>query len=77
MGEFSITHILIVLGLYIIFFGHKKLPEFGKGLGGAIRDFKKAMNTDEPEKPREQMAKPADPLLKEQKEEDVSQNRKV
>ncbi len=42
---------LIVIALVVFFiFGAKRLPEIGKGLGGAIREFKnvkKHMNNDE------------------------------
>ncbi len=44
MGEFSPIHWLVVLAAVLILFGPKKLPEIGKGLGDAIREFKKAMN---------------------------------
>jgi TatA/E family protein of Tat protein translocase len=43
MGEFSITHILIVLVLFLVFFGPKRLPQLGQSLGEAIRGFKNAM----------------------------------
>ena len=43
-------HIIIVLGLAILLFGGKKLPELGKGLGEGLRGFKDGMKgiTDEP-----------------------------
>ena len=34
------SHLLLLLGLFILFFGAKKLPELGKGLGDGIRSFK-------------------------------------
>jgi sec-independent protein translocase protein TatA len=34
------TEILIIGGILLLIFGAKKLPEIGKGLGGAIREFK-------------------------------------
>ncbi|MFH1481150.1 MAG: twin-arginine translocase TatA/TatE family subunit [Pseudomonadota bacterium] len=35
------TNELIVIGIVVFFiFGAKRLPEIGKGLGGAIREFK-------------------------------------
>jgi sec-independent protein translocase protein TatA len=40
-------HLLLILGVALIFFGPKKLPELGKGLGAGIRDFKKALNSAE------------------------------
>ena len=44
------SHLLLLLGLFLIFFGGKKLPEFGKGLGNGIRSFKTAVKEiDRPE----------------------------
>jgi TatA/E family protein of Tat protein translocase len=37
------SELLVVLLVLFIFFGPKKLPEAGKNLGRAIREFKKAM----------------------------------
>ena len=37
------SHLLLLLGLFLLFFGSKKLPEFGKGLGNGIRSFKSAV----------------------------------
>ena len=36
----SPTHLLLVLGVALLFLGPKRLPEVGRGLGAAIRDFK-------------------------------------
>jgi len=49
-GLFQPMHLIIVFGIILIVFGPKKLPELGKGLGEAIRGFKKAFN-EEAEKP--------------------------
>ena len=35
------TELLVIGGILVFIFGAKKLPEIGKGLGGAIREFKK------------------------------------
>lgn len=35
--------LLLVLFIIFIFFGPKKLPEFGKTLGKGVREFKSAM----------------------------------
>ena len=51
MGEglFQPMHLLVILVIALLVFGPKKLPELGKGLGEAIRGFKKGMaNLDEP-----------------------------
>ena len=39
-------HLLLILGIALILFGGKKLPELGKGLGDGIRGFKEAMKDD-------------------------------
>jgi sec-independent protein translocase protein TatA len=49
MGSMSIWHWLIVLGVVILVFGTKKLSSMGTDVGGAIRNFKKAMNEGEAE----------------------------
>jgi sec-independent protein translocase protein TatA len=36
------TELLIIAVILVIFFGGKKIPEFIKGIGEAIREFKKA-----------------------------------
>ena len=42
-GLFQPTHLLLILGIAVLFFGPKKLPELGKGIGESIRGFKSAM----------------------------------
>ncbi len=36
-GLFQPMHLLVVLGIALLLFGPKKLPELGKGLGEGIR----------------------------------------
>jgi sec-independent protein translocase protein TatA len=48
-GLFQPMHLLIILGIALLFFGPKRLPELGKGLGTSIRDFKDAMTGAKPE----------------------------
>ncbi|HTQ79307.1 MAG TPA: twin-arginine translocase TatA/TatE family subunit [Thermoanaerobaculia bacterium] len=50
-GLFQPMHLLLILGIALLFFGPGKLPELGRGLGTAIRDFKKAFKEEE-EKPQ-------------------------
>jgi sec-independent protein translocase protein TatA len=40
MELFQPWHLIIVAGIAIIFFGGKKLPELGKGLGEGLKGFK-------------------------------------
>ena len=49
------TNELIIIGVIIfIIFGAKRLPEIGKGLGGAIREFRQVKKEIAPEKPSAQ-----------------------
>ncbi len=43
MEFFQPWHIIIVVGLALLFFGGKKLPELGKGLGEGLKGFKEGM----------------------------------
>jgi sec-independent protein translocase protein TatA len=42
MGGIGVTELLIIAAIIILLFGGKKIPEFIKGLGDGIREFKKA-----------------------------------
>ena len=44
MGEFSLTHWLIIAIILLIFFGPSRLPQLGRSLGESIRGFKKGMS---------------------------------
>jgi sec-independent protein translocase protein TatA len=44
MGSFSLWHWLIVLLIVVLIFGTKKLRNIGSDVGGAVNEFKKAMN---------------------------------
>jgi sec-independent protein translocase protein TatA len=48
-GLFQPMHLLLILGIALLFFGPKRLPELGKGLGTSIRDFRDAMSGPKPE----------------------------
>jgi sec-independent protein translocase protein TatA len=49
MGNIGIWNILVILLIFLLLFGAKKLPELAKGLGGGIREFKKAAKEVEDE----------------------------
>ncbi len=49
MGMPSGTELLIILGIVILLFGGKKIPELAKGLGQGIRNFKKSVKEDDEE----------------------------
>lgn len=49
-GLLQPIHLLVILGVAVLLFGPKKLPELGKGLGEGIRGFKKAMTEHKEDK---------------------------
>ncbi len=46
-GPFSMQELLVVLLIALIFFGGKKIPEIGRGLGDGIRQFKSSLKGDD------------------------------
>ncbi len=50
-GLFQPTHLLIIAVVALFVFGPQKLPEVGKGLGDAIRQFKKGLASSEEPNP--------------------------
>jgi sec-independent protein translocase protein TatA len=46
-GIFQPMHLLVIVGIALLVFGPKKLPELGKGIGEGIRGFKSAISGDE------------------------------
>jgi sec-independent protein translocase protein TatA len=50
MFGLGFQEILLLLAIALLLFGAKKLPEVGRSLGNAIRDFKKALNGDDDKK---------------------------
>lgn len=50
METLGMPELLVILGVAVLLFGGKKIPELAKGLGEGIRNFKFALK-GEPEKP--------------------------
>ena len=46
-GGLSGTELMVVLGVAVLLFGGKKIPEVAKGLGEGIKNFKAAIKTEE------------------------------
>jgi sec-independent protein translocase protein TatA len=42
MGGFGMTEILLILGVIILLFGAKKIPELMRGVGRGMHEFKNA-----------------------------------
>lgn len=49
MGPIGIPELLIILFIVILIFGANRLPEIGKGIGSAIRNFKDETKNKPPE----------------------------
>lgn len=46
-GQIGATELIVILILALVIFGPGKLPEVGKAVGRSVREFKRAMSTDE------------------------------
>ena len=46
-GLFQPMHLVVIVGIALLGFGPKRLPELGKGLGEAIRGFKNSIHGGE------------------------------
>ncbi len=42
-GLLQPTHLILILGIALLIFGPRKLPELGQGLGKGIRGFRDAL----------------------------------
>jgi sec-independent protein translocase protein TatA len=47
MGRVGLGELLVVLVIVLVIFGANRLPELGKGIGQAIRNFKEAGKDDD------------------------------
>ena len=47
MRSLGFPELLVILGVAVLLFGGKKIPEVAKGLGEGIRNFKTALKGDE------------------------------
>jgi sec-independent protein translocase protein TatA len=52
-GNLGFTEIMLLLVIFLLVFGAKRLPEIGSAMGKGIREFKKSMKevTDEIDRP--------------------------
>lgn len=64
---FGSGELMLIMGVMLLLFGGKKLPEFAKNLGKGIREFKRACNGESEPEPAEPaievkpLSPPADP----------------
>lgn len=61
MGGLSLWHWLIVLLIVALIFGTKRLRNMGDDVGGAVKNFRKAMQDDDKPGEPPKLDKPADP----------------
>ena len=45
MGFLGTTELVIILAIVILLFGGSRLPALGKGIGGAIKNFRDGMRS--------------------------------
>jgi sec-independent protein translocase protein TatA len=67
MFGLGMQELVIILIIVLVLFGATRLPEIGKGIGQAIRNFKKA--TSEPEEIDVTPKKPVEEKKEEKREE--------
>ena len=53
MRSIGLPELLVILGVAVLLFGGKKIPEVAKGLGEGIRNFKSALKGHDEEKVEE------------------------
>ena len=54
-GLLQPMHLLLILGIALLVFGPKRLPELGRSLGSSIRGFKDALDDGEKRTPPSDM----------------------
>ena len=51
MGSLGATEIILIVVVALLLFGAGRIADIGKGLGEGIRQFKKGIKEDEPQRP--------------------------
>lgn len=46
MGRLGLPELLVILAIIVIIFGASRLPGLGRGIGGAIKNFKEGLKDE-------------------------------
>ena len=52
------VHIAVLLGIALLLFGGRRLPEIGRSLGSGMREFKDSISGNSPPDPPQQLTPP-------------------
>jgi sec-independent protein translocase protein TatA len=52
LPNLGFTEIIILVGILVLFFGAKRIPEIGSSIGRGIKEFKRGLK-EEPKEPEE------------------------
>jgi sec-independent protein translocase protein TatA len=62
LGLDNPVHLLLLLGLLLLLFGAKRLPEMGRSLGAGLRGFKDSINGDPAADTQEELEAGSEPV---------------
>lgn len=51
MGRLGLPELMIIFFIVVIIFGANRLPQLGRGIGSAIKNFKQGIKDDPTDKP--------------------------
>lgn len=74
LGGISIWQLLIILAIVVLIFGTKRLKNIGGDVGGAIKNFKQAMNDEEKKTPESLENKETDASFSEVKDDEKTKS---
>jgi sec-independent protein translocase protein TatA len=57
LGIVGPWQIVLIVAIVLLLFGGRKIPELMRGLGGGVKEFKKAMREEDDETPKDDSKK--------------------